>query len=68
MKHTNEEIINALKVIKDECLSCNGDSRYEDSCFGCCFYNHKIGCVIHEYLPCSWSIINEKEEVWRALK
>ena len=21
MKHTNEEIINALKVIKDECLS-----------------------------------------------
>ena len=33
MKHTQEEIINALKVIKDECLSCNGDSRYEDSCY-----------------------------------
>lgn len=68
MKHTQEEIINALNVIKDECLSHNGDSQYADSCYGCCFYSHKKGCVIAENLPCSWSITNEKEEVWRALK
>lgn len=35
MKHTQEEIINALKVIKDECLT------LEKSCYGCCFYNDK---------------------------
>ena len=62
MKHTNEEIINALKVIKDECLSLE-----KKSCYGCCFYNDKKRCLINNNSPSYWNI-NEKEEVWRALK
>jgi hypothetical protein len=52
MKHTNEEIINALKVIKDECESHN----LENCCGECCFHNFNIGCVISEMFPCDWII------------
>ena len=67
MKHTKEEIINALKVIKDECDSHNCGNECEDSCEECCFSNFQLGCVFREKYPFRWKI-NEKEDVWRAFK
>lgn len=62
MKHTQEEIINALKVIKDEC------GQYEITCENCPFYNGKKHCAIRyqDEDPCDWKIAKETE-VWRAL-
>lgn len=62
MKHTQEEIINALKVIKDEC------GQYEE-CENCPFYNEKIYCAIRDpdENPSQWDIA-EETEVWRAFK
>ena len=64
MKHTQEEIIQALKVIKDECVSYNENN---DGCYECCFYNERIGCLICDCSPYSWEIVNA-EEVWRAFR
>lgn len=60
MKHTQEEIINALKVIKDECESHN-------CCEECCFNNIHLRCMFSETFPFKWKI-NEKNDVWRAFK
>lgn len=67
MKHTQEEIINALKVIKDECESHNCGNGCDDSCEECCFYFFHSGCMFIETFPFHWKI-NEKEDVWRAFK
>ena len=52
MKHTKEEIINALKIIKDECDNTN--------CVDCPFRDfYKIGehqCKLHQQSPCDWEI------------
>lgn len=60
MKHTKEEIVNALKVIKEECMANNC------YCAECSFYNH--GCAIRDDDPCSWQIADTEPETWRAFK
>lgn len=60
MKHTKEEIINALKVIQEEC------SRCDEGCFGCPFY--KIGCIINNTAPSNWMLNTTEPETWRAFK
>lgn len=60
MKHTKEEIINALKVIKDECS--------ESHCESCPFGNSDERCKI-EVMPSRWTIGElPPPETWRALK
>lgn len=61
MKHTKEEIINALKVIKDECLG-------QYTCNSCPFWNDVAGCKVKKTSPGDWNITDEPPEVWRALK
>lgn len=46
MKHTNEEIIKALNVIRCECESCIDDCEKK-----CMLYSHCCGCTIQEMLP-----------------
>lgn len=63
MKHTKEEIINALKVIKDECEGIGCDK---------CPFRRKNNlayeCVLMHTLPDEWDIADEEPEAWRAFK
>jgi len=63
MKHTKEEILNALQIIKDECdgVDC------EECPFGCGIHGKE--CGLRAELPDEWCIkkIN-KEPVWRAFE
>ncbi len=61
MKHTKEEIINALKVIKDECEN-NSD------CIDCPFGAGNCNCKLKEHVPSHWKIVELKPETWRVLK
>lgn len=64
MKHTKEEIVAALRVIKDECASQNGAA-----CTLCPFFIKGKGCSIGNKLPQSWDIVDiEPEKTWRAFK
>lgn len=62
MKHTKEEIINALKIIKDECTNCKncpfGDSSYMIGTY----------CKLLRSDPCGWEINDTPPQIWRALK
>lgn len=65
MKHTKEEIIKALHVIKDTCCE-----RYEErgSCYNCPFsdsYSHCV-LVLNEKSPMCWDI--KDDEPWRAFE
>lgn len=61
MKHTKEEILNALKIIKDECKGID--------CKDCPFLNDEDNnCRIQNDPPASWKIKVETEETWRAFK
>lgn len=60
MKHTKEEILNALQIIKDECTS--------TECQKCPFGYNGGGCAIQDYPPADWQIKKEKESVWRAFE
>ena len=63
MKHTKEEIINALKVIKDEC------AEFDDDCQACPFYSYEDGCKIANIEPWKWKLAElPPPEKWRALK
>lgn len=59
MVYTQEEIINALKIIKETCASIN-------SCQKCPFYNG--ACYINRTQPEHWNIINEQPAIWRAFQ
>ena len=60
MKHTKEEIINALKVIEEECL-------YQgNSCSECPFFVDDHCEIIRR--PCNWTLNNPEPETWRAFK
>lgn len=65
MKHTKEEIINALKVIKDEC---------EGTICGKCPFGSHISyngtlCKLRLDEPVEWEIAElPPPETWRALK
>lgn len=65
MKHTKEEIIGALKIIKEECKGC--------SCQQCAFGGNEaingIFCRLILTTPVGWEIKEElPKEVWRAFK
>lgn len=60
MKHSKEEIMGALKVIKDEC-----EAHYK-SCFGCPFYGSR--CEVCRETPRAWKIDKPEPEIWRAFK
>lgn len=66
MKHTKEEIINALKVIKEEC-------RASEECKECPFCDDSIDyttiCMFDRPIaPAEWGISDIKPETWRAFK
>jgi hypothetical protein len=61
VKHTKEEIINALKVIKEECESQGID------CNACPFCVNE-GCEIVTRTPNNWELNATEPETWRALK
>ena len=56
MKHTKDEIINALKVIKEEC----------GRCCSCPFCLDGACMIIRK--PSDWDIADPEPEIWRAFK
>ena len=60
MKHTKEEILNALNVIKDTCS--------EFKCDLCPFRDFDKSCIIQDEPPTDWDIKDEEDNVWRAFK
>lgn len=61
MKHTQDEIINALKVIQDTCKSQGIElCRY-------CPLSKNGGCVLQEQAPIDWKI-NPSPPLWKAFK
>lgn len=57
---SNEEIINALKTIKEICT--------KNICSECPFLNIDTDiCTFSKIDPCNW-IINEEKQIWRAFK
>ena len=64
MKHTKEEIVAALQVIKDECENQEGSE-----CAKCAFFKFSHGCMITNKLPINWNIVYvEPETTWRAFE
>lgn len=65
MKHSKEEIIGALKIIKDECAS-------HGECEKCpLFYdeNGRRTCKLHcGKVPSIWELNEHEPETWRAFK
>lgn len=62
MKHTKEEILNALHVIKD---TCSNVSDIQDCCL--CPFNDGDGhCIVAEQSPSAWDIV--EKETWRAFE
>ena len=55
MKHTSTEIIEALKVIQDECKKTNG-------CSECVFFS-KLRCGIMQGEPHTWELSCDE---WKA--
>lgn len=64
MKHTKKEILDALKIIKEECEG--------DECNTCPFGRKKSNltyeCVLLHTLPEEWDIADDEPEIWRAFK
>ena len=60
MKHTKEEILNALHVIKDEC-------EENDDCSDGCPFEKNGGCVIQDNYPVVWKINDGSPETWKGL-
>lgn len=61
MKHTKEEILKALHIIKDICQDESTD------CDNCPFGNDEDLCRIKDRIPANWEI-NKEDSVWRAFK
>lgn len=61
MKHTKEEILNALQIIKDECEGTN--------CKDCPFCGCAYVCMFKtDEIPEDWRIKNKEDSVWRAFE
>ena len=62
MKHSHEEIINALKILKTTCLE-------QETCKNCPFCDNKTeeDCLLQKFTPMDY-YIHEEETVWRALQ
>lgn len=60
MKHTPEEIITALQVIKSQCeaVAC---------CSDCRFGTMEGVCLAHERTPDRWRLLEPYRDIWRAL-
>ena len=63
MKHTQEEILNALQVIKD---TCNELGTKKEGCYNCPLYLN-AECVLSCRCPTEWEL-NTGGPVWRAFK
>lgn len=55
-----EEILKALKVIKNVC------SEKKSDCEHCPFYLSNNGCQIMNKYPTFWKIQEDEDEKWRA--
>jgi hypothetical protein len=63
MKHTKEEILNALHIIKDTCQE--STDTYGD-CLLCPFSDGDGHCIVAEQAPSAWDIV--EKETWRAFE
>ena len=63
MKHTKEEILNALRVIKETCEEYEGE--FEDYCP--LYSGHDLGCLVTHDLPYGWKINDESLGPWKGL-
>lgn len=61
MKHSYEEIIKALTIIKETC-----ESQEDGGCRSCPFGTDREMCKIMNESPNDWNI--EGKKVWRALQ
>lgn len=59
MKHTQEEILKALQIIKD---TCNDETI---DCDNCPFGDDEDLCRLKFTIPANWKI-NKEDNVWRA--
>ena len=66
MKHTKEEILNALHVIKDTCYESYEVVDGVSSCYKCPFSDCDGHCTFNEQFPLAWDI--KEEETWRAFE
>ena len=66
MKHTQEEILKALHVIKDTCHESYKVEVGRSSCYKCPFSDLAGYCILAEESPLSWDI--KDEEPWRAFQ
>lgn len=63
MKHTKEEILRALHIIKDTCQE--STDTYGD-CLLCPFNDGDDHCIVNEQAPSAWDIV--EKETWRAFE
>lgn len=59
MRHSEEEIINALAIIQDTCE--------EHECSKCPFGTNDGKCLIHDHCPAEWHFNAPRKETWRAI-
>lgn len=62
MKHTKEEILKALHIIKE---TCSNVTDIQD-CSLCPFSDGDGHCIVTEQAPCAWNI--KSDEPWRAFE
>lgn len=62
MKHTQEEILNALETIRDEC------EEYDmTECNKCPFFDERSkSCMFGDFEPHGWDLADEIPAIWRA--
>lgn len=66
MKHTREEILNALHVIKDTCYESYEKEYGVRYCYNCPFSDSDGHCILTEQIPMAWNI--KEDEPWRAFE
>lgn len=66
MKHTKEEILKALHVIKDTCYESSQKKDGVFTCYECPFNDGDGHCIVNEQAPCVWNI--KSDEPWRAFE
>ena len=66
MKHSKEEILKALHIIKDTCYESYEVKVGVSSCYKCPFSDLDGYCILAEQNPMSWDI--KDDEQWRAFE
>lgn len=66
MKHTHEEILKALHIIKDTCYESYEVVDGVIPCYKCPFSDCDGHCVLAEQIPMAWDI--KDDEPWRAFE